>query len=195
MRFLKFYIILGLLLLPVSPVFASPTVDLAGILQAFQTQLGPLYTLVVALAYVMGIWFISDSIHRLKKYGQQRTMMSTNASMAKPIILMVLGLALLYFPSFVNISTETLWVYGTSTSVLKYPDEPSSWDAFIHPLIDIIRLFGLIAVVRGVVILTRLASESVQPGTMGKGLMHIIAGTLAVNIVGTINVIKATFGF
>jgi len=107
---------------------------------------------------------------------------------------MAIGLGLLYFPTVVNVSIQSLWVYSSSSSILKYPSEPSSWDAFVQPLIDTIRLFGLIAVVRGLVILTRIAGENPQPGSMGKGLMHIIAGTLAINIVGTIDMIKATFG-
>lgn len=193
MKVFKWLILMSLF--SISSAYAGPSEDIAQMMQNFQTQLGPLYNFVVAISYVMGIWFIADSIFRLKKYGQNRTMMSTNASMAKPLILMGLGLALLYFPTFVNISIQSLWVYGSSSSVLKYPAEPTTWDAFIHPLIDTIRLFGLIAIVRGIVILTKLASENPQPGSMGKGAMHIIAGTLAVNIIGTIDVIKATFGF
>lgn len=180
-------------LFPIANAFAGPGEDLAGMLQTLQTNLGPVYKLIVALSYVMGIYFLADAIFKLKKYGQARTMMSTNASMAKPIILFILGLALLYFPTFVNVSIQSLWVYGSS-SVLKYPNEPSSWDAFIHPLIDIIRLFGLVAVIRGLTILTKLANESTQPGSVAKGLMHIIGGILAINIVGTIDVVKATFG-
>ncbi len=182
-------------MLPVGIAMAGPSEDLAGMMQALQSNLGPLYRFVVAISYVMGIWFISDSIMKLKKYGQARTMMSTNASMAKPIILMGIGVAMLYFPTFVNVSVASIWVNGSSSSVLKYPTGTSMWDAFVHPLIDTLRLFGLIAVVRGLAILTKLGNESVQPGTVGKGLMHIIAGTLAVNIVGTIGIIKATFGF
>jgi intracellular multiplication protein IcmC len=194
MKAIKWYFILLLTSLPISNAFASPSSDLASIMQTFQANIGPLYTFIVALAYVMGVWFITDAIFRLKKYGQQRTMMSTHASMAKPVILLILGLALLYFPSFVTVSIQSIWVNSTSSSVLRYPVEPSTWNAFVYPLIDIIRLFGLIAIVRGIIILTRLAGESVQPGSAGKGLMHIIAGTLAVNIVGTIDIIKATFG-
>jgi intracellular multiplication protein IcmC len=188
------YILVAVFLLPTTQAFAGPSEDLANILQHFQAQLGPVYTLVVALAYVLGVWFIADSIFKLKKYGQARTMMSTNMSMAKPLVLLGLGLSLLYFPTLIGTSISTFWLYGSS-SVLKYPQEPSSWDAFVRPLIDTIRLFGLIAIIRGVVILTRLSHENPQPGTMGKGLMHIIAGTLAVNIVGTIQIVKATFGF
>jgi intracellular multiplication protein IcmC len=194
MKVVKWSFILLLTTLPVTNVLASG-VDIVRIMQNFQANIGPLYTFVVAISYVMGFWFFTDSIYRLKKYGQARTMMSAQASLAKPLIMMALGLALLYFPTFVNVSVQSIWVNSPSSSVLKYPLEPSVWDAVMHPLIDTIRLFGLIAIVRGIIILTRLANENHQPGSMGKGLMHIIAGTLGVNIVGTIDIIKATFGF
>jgi intracellular multiplication protein IcmC len=195
MVILRLLLIALVSLYPAGIAFAGSSEDLAGMMQTLQQNLGPVSRFVVALSYVMGLWFITDAVFRLKKYGQARTMMSSNTSMAKPIILMIIGAALLYFPTFVTVSIQSLWVYGSSSSVIRYPVGLSSWDAFTHPLIDVIRLFGLIAVVRGLVILTKLAGESTQPGSVGKGLMHILAGTLAINIVGTINVIKATFGF
>lgn len=193
MKSMKWFIIVLISSLPISNALAMQ--DILGMLQTFDTNIGPISNLVVAVAYVLGLFFIADSIFRLKKYGQARTMMSTNASMAKPLILMGIGVSLLYFPTFVQTSVYTFWAYSSSNSILQYPAEPSMFNAFVHPLIDIIRLFGLIAVVRGLVILTKTAAESSQPGTVGKGIVHVIAGTFAINIVGTINVIQATFGF
>lgn len=167
--------------------------DLVGMMQTLQTNLGPLYKLVIATSYVMGIWFMVDGIFRLKKYGQARTMMSTNTSLAKPVLLFCFGLGLLYFPTLINISVQSLWAYG-SNSILKYPTDTGLWNGVVNPLVDLIRLFGLIAFLRGMLILTRLANENPQPGSVGKGMMHITGGILAINIVGTVNVIKATFG-
>jgi intracellular multiplication protein IcmC len=187
------FIIIGMLLW--GEAVAGPAQDLVGMMQTIQKNLGALAQFAVAISYVSGLWFIADSIFKLKKYGQARTMMSTNTSLAKPLILMAIGAALFYFPTFATVSIQSLWAYGSSNSVLKYPAEPSFWDAFVHPLIDLVRLFGLIAVIRGLVLLTKLSHENPQPGSIGKGILHIIAGTLAINIVGTIDVIKATFGF
>jgi intracellular multiplication protein IcmC len=198
---LKVYMNVFKWLISISAIFATTTAfagtiqDIINIMRAFQSNIWPLYHFVVAIAYVMGIWFVLDAIFKLKKYGQARTMMSANASLAKPIILLFLGLGLLYFPTFVSISIQSIWVSSTSDSVLRYPLETSILDVIIRPLIDSIRLFGLIAIIRGIVILTSLANESTQPGRTGKGIMHIIAGTMAVNIVGTLDIIKATFGF
>ncbi len=195
MKILRTFFIVALIFFPALSAWAAVGEDMAGMMRTFQSNLGPVYQLVVAISYVMGVWFIVDSIFRLKKYGQQRTMMSSQASMAKPIILFIIGLGLLYFPTFVNVSIQSIWVNSSSNSVLWWGSTGSTWSAFVNPLIDVVRLFGLIAVVRGLVILTRIAAESTQPGTTGKALMHIIAGTLAINIIGTINIIRATFGF
>lgn len=196
MKIFRFLItVIALSLYPVVNALAGPGEDLIQMMQTLQSNLGPVYRLVIAISYIMGIWFITDSIFRLKKYGQQRTMMSSQASLAKPVILMGIGLALLYFPTFVHVSLQTIWTNSSSNSVVWYGSGNTSWDAFIRPLLAVVRLFGVIAVVRGLVILTRIAAESTQPGTVGKGLIHIIAGTFAINIIGTINIIRATFGF
>lgn len=190
---LRILFLISMVLLPASVTYADISQNISSMLLNLQQNLGPVYKLVIAVAYVLGIWFIADSIFRLKKYGQSRTMMSTNASMAKPIIIFVIGLGLLYFPTMINISVQTLWLQSSS-SILKYPVDSGMWDSIVHPLIDLIRLFGLIAFVRGMLILTRLGNESPQPGSVAKGLMHITGGILAVNIVGTVDMIKATFG-
>src|SRR5437660_1130051 len=100
------FILVSLVLIPLSNAYAVTGEDLAGVLQSLQTNLGPVFRLLVASSFVLGIWFMTDAVFRLKKYGQARTMMSTNASMAKPIILFLLGLALLYFPTLIDISIQ-----------------------------------------------------------------------------------------
>src|ERR1700722_671006 len=121
MKMMKWLLILSIGVMPIGIALAGPGEDLAGMMRALQSNLGPVYRLVIALSYVMGLWFIADSIFRLKKYGQARTMMSTNASMAKPVLLMIIGAAMLYFPSFLNVSIASLWVNASSSSILKYP--------------------------------------------------------------------------
>jgi intracellular multiplication protein IcmC len=190
----KILFVVLLIFIPFVDAHAALGEDLAGILRNLQNNLPDLYKLVIAVAYVAGIYFVADSIFRMKKVAQGRTMMSTQTSVAKPLILFLVGIALIYFPSFVDYSIQSLWIYG-SESVLKYPHEAGIWDSFVHPLIDLIRLFGLIAITRGLIIFSGLGHESSRPGIVGKGLMHIIGGIFAVNIVGTIDIIKGTFGF
>jgi intracellular multiplication protein IcmC len=60
------------------------------------------------------------------------------------------------------------------------------------PLTMIIRVIGLIAFVRGWVLIARSASQGQPPGGTGKGLIHVFGGILAINIVGTLNMINTT---
>ena len=56
----------------------------------------------------------------------------------------------------------------------------------------IIQTIGLIAFIRGWVLVARSASQGQPPGGTGKGLVHVFGGILAMNIVGTIQVINNT---
>jgi intracellular multiplication protein IcmC len=190
----KILFVVLLIFVPFVDAYAAMGEDLAGILRNLQNNLPALYKLVIAVSYVAGIYFVADSVFRMKKVAQGRTMMSSHTSIARPLILFMVGIALIYFPTFIDYSIQSLWIYG-SESVLKYPQEPGMWDSFINPVIDLIRLFGLIAITRGLIIFAGLGSENPRPGVVGKGLMHILGGVFAVNIVGTIDVLKGTFGF
>ena len=55
------------------------------------------------------------------------------------------------------------------------------------------RVIGAISFIRGWVILTRV-SKHAQPGTFGKGLTHVIAGILAINIYETWEILMNTLG-
>ena len=133
------------------------------------------------------------AVYMLKKYGQMRTMMAMNVSIAKPMVVLLTGAGLIYVPGIIDVGLDSLWSYN-SNSVLKYPTDTSSWEAIINPLIDVVRLFGFIAFVRGWAMIAKFGAEQAQPGTGGKAVMHMIGGLLAMNIVGTWGAVKATFG-
>jgi intracellular multiplication protein IcmC len=61
-----------------------------------------------------------------------------------------------------------------------------------RPLTMIIQVIGLIAFVRGWVLIARSASQGQPPGGTGKGFMHVFGGILAINIVGTLEMINNT---
>ncbi len=167
--------------------------DIASMLANVEATVPQITKLVVALCYTMGVGMILKSVYMLKMYGQGQTMMSQHHSISKPFIVLFCGIGCLYIPTIISISVDSLWAYG-SGSVLQYPTDTTNWDAVVNPLLSIVRLFGLIAFVRGWTLLVKLGAEQAQPGTLGKGIMHMLGGVLAMNIVGTINVVKATLG-
>ena len=60
------------------------------------------------------------------------------------------------------------------------------------PLTLIIQTVGLAAFVRGWLLIARGASGGQQQGGMGKGLVHVLGGIMAINIVQTVTIINNT---
>lgn len=158
----------------------------------------PLQNLISGLAYLIGISFIVKALYSLKVYGEARSMMSSNSSIKEPAIYILVGSLLIYTPTAVEIMMNTTFGYST---ILSYaPIGGSSWlgtffgsDTEIQkPLMLIVQIVGLYAFIRGWVLIARAASQGQPPGGTGKGLVHVFGGILAMNIVGTIQVINNT---
>ncbi len=156
-----------------------------------QQSLVAIWTFLAALCYVLGVWFVGIGIMRLKQYGQMTVMMSTSASLAPTIAYVTVGIGMLYLPTLLDTLNITLWNYDFS-SITAYPATSSFSDVMI-PLTALLQVLGFIAFIRGWVMLAKLGGHSAQPGTLGKGVMHMIGGVLAMNITGTITMLHTTF--
>ncbi|HIG0327929.1 TPA: type IVB secretion system protein IcmC/DotE [Legionella pneumophila] len=175
-------------------------VSQANILANVANQLEPVQRLITGGAYLIGCAFIFKAIYSLKVYGEARTMMSSNTSIKEPVMYLLVGALLIYFPTLVSSVLQTTFGYS---SPLSYSGGVSSGSDTItalfgsgslvgRPLVMIIRVIGLIAFVRGWVLIARSASQGQPPGGTGKGLIHVFGGILAINIVGTIDMINNT---
>lgn len=154
----------------------------------------PVQNLITGAAYVVGIAFAFKAIYSLKVYGEARTMMATNSSIKEPAFYMAIAAILIYFPTGFEIFMNTTFGYST---VLSYGDSEVV-DSVVgdtdlgNALVIIFQTVGLYAFVRGWVLIARAASQGQPPGGTGKGLMHVFGGILAVNIVGTVEMINNT---
>ena len=199
---LRIFFVLGLIIL-VLPLLSGCTTsasDLNKIMAALSKNITSLVKLIAAVSYIMGLWMIYSALYALKLYGDARTMMaSQGAGMGGPLFRMILGVFLLLFPGMVHIMVNSLWAAGTGApaSITDYPilsSEMMPWSDTMHGVIDIIRVLGYISVLRGFYTLSKAAHQGSQPGMYGKGTLHIAAGIMAINVVGTINVIQHSFG-
>ncbi|MCB1827872.1 MAG: type IV secretion protein IcmC [Coxiellaceae bacterium] len=188
-------LIISLVLLTPVVTFGASSAgrNFAQMMTTFQSNLPFVKMLVVGFSYTMGVALILNAVFKLKRYGEMRTMMATNMSAIKPLVVMMVGAGLIYLPTLIDYMVGTLYAYGSS-SVMEYPTQ-SDWSQVINPLIQTVKVLGLISFVRGWAMLAKYGSEGgQQPGTAGKSIMHMVGGVLAMNIVGTIDVIKASFG-
>lgn len=151
--------------------------------------------LLTATTYILGLFFAFKAIYAFKVYGEQRTMMSSNSSIKEPILNFIVAAGLLYFPSMVDVFLMT--TFG-STNILSYDQLNSNVSDYFsvanggQALIQFLQVIGIIAFIRGWLLLARSASHGQQPGGMGKGVIHICGGVLMVNIVETINIFYNT---
>jgi len=169
--------------------------EIGQMMQNLKRDLPHLVKFIAAVSYTGGVWFVFSALHELRIYGQARTMMPTNINLSGPLIRLVVGVFMMFLPGFINVSIYTLWNYS-STEILLYPaDIKAGWSDIIQGVVALIRVIGYIAFVRGLILVTRSARQGVPPGMLSKAITHIIGGLLAINIVGTIDAIKGTFGW
>lgn len=169
--------------------------DFTDWLTNLQTHLPAVIKLIVASAYVIGLWFICLGILKLKAYGHQTVFMSTHASLTGPLIYFAVGIMLFYTPTMIDIVNFTFWGYGTD-NIIAYPDEASTnLTSILDPCIAIVRVIGYMAFVRGWIMLTRLGQHGGGAGVVGKAITHIVGGILAINIVGTWYIIQNTLEY
>ncbi len=171
----------------------------AEILTRLAESLAPVERLITGGAYLIGCAFLFKAIYSLKVYGEARTMMSNSASVKEPIMYLLVGVMLIYFPTGARVIMESTFGYHNVLEYAPVSSNNASLDTLFgsgsvvgQPLAMLIKVVGLIAFVRGWVLIARSASQGQPPGGTGKGLMHVFGGILAINIVGTIHMINNT---
>lgn len=171
----------------------------ANILNNLSNSLGPVQKLITGSAFLIGCAFIFKAIYSLKMYGEAKTMQSNSTSVKEPLIYLFVGAMLIYFPTGFKVLLQTTFGYE---NILQYAPVNNggqgmtalfgSGSVVARPLTMVIQIIGAIAFVRGWVLIARSASQGQPPGGTGKGLIHVFGGILAINIVGTLNMINNT---
>lgn len=175
--------------------------DQSNIINNIAASLVPVEKLVTGFAYLMGLTFFFKAIYTLKTYGESKSSMmsSGSSSMKEPVIYLMVGAMFVYFPTGLAILLNT--TFGSS-NILQYAPINSgnntmttlfgSASSMGASLALIIQVIGVIAFVRGWVLIARSASQGQQPGGAGKGMVHVFGGILAMNIVLTLQIINNT---
>ena len=198
----KFYspriyiLLLGGLFLSPSLVFAlgsSSGKDAIGIIENLARNMASIRSGILGFLYFSGICFIIKSIYYLKVYGEARTMMATTSSMKPPLTWLLVGMVFIAFPHALTITMNT--VFSHYDGILAYPEwahaKPDfDFELFMNSIFSIIRVIGLVSFARGWFII----AQSAQGGgghqaTLSKGIIHIMAGIIGMNIVRSLNVI------
>jgi hypothetical protein len=195
-------LLLALLMLMLAvPVFAADANTAASQIQGLNAQdminriagqIPSLMRMVTAVGYVIGMYFIFFGLLKLKQYGETRTMMSSQHHLSEPLMYLIAGALLLYLPGSVQVGMSTFWA---EPSPYGYLQEQDQWSQFINNCFLVIQLFGTIAFIRGLVILSHSGGmHGGQQGQFAKGMTHLIGGIFCINIYQFVKVILFTVG-
>lgn len=163
-------------------------------------SLQSVHQLITACAYLMGISFVIKAIYSMKTLAESRTQQSTHGSLKEPLFYLLAGAMLIYIPTAVQVFLNS--TFGQGAQILAYaPIESENStlnnlfgaDSTMGAVIAlVIQVVGVIAFIRGWVLIARSASQGQPPGGTGKGLAHVFGGIMAMNIVATLQVINNT---
>ncbi len=180
-------------LLPAYAAISSVTsYTAADMIENIALQIPSVMHLVTALGYVIGIVFIFTGVMKLKHVGEMRTMMSQEHGVKGPMVYIAVGAALIYLPSTVQVGLSTFW---TQPNPYGYVVQGDQWTQLVGTCLMVIQLFGVIALIRGLVMLGHLGSgHGGHQGGLGKAVTHIIGGLFCINIYQFVQVVMLTLG-
>lgn len=188
----------GVLLLVASmPAWAdqSGSGDIGNLPDILKANLYLIATIMQTLAILIGLALFIGGMFQLKRYGEMRTMMSSQMSIAGPLAMLFSGVAMLCSPLLMGTLLVSFWGPTGVTDLPYDGSTDSSWSQYIEPVLMLVRLVGVYAFMRGFVMASKIGGGHAQPGTSGKVLIHIFAGILCVHIMGTIQLIESILGF
>jgi len=164
------------------------------ILDNLNASIPALNSLVTGGSVLLGAVFMVRGIYKLKHFAEMRTMMSSQNSLMEPVVLLMVGAILLYWPSMLSASLETIF---STTSPLAYQASGygENYDVVIQTCGNMIKLIGFIAFIRGWLLIAKYNHQGAQGGSnLTKGIWHVVGGTCAINIYETWQIVKSTLG-
>jgi intracellular multiplication protein IcmC len=165
--------------------------NIFAMLESLAEQLPSLITLVKVFAYLAGLIFIGSALYKLRSFGDFRMMMHGGGSDLKGAFgAITFGTFLIWLPRTLETVSATFW--GVTEPIGYEPGGASLYDQGIAVCMEIVAFVGLIAFVRGLIIMGKLGQQGQQPNMFGKAMTHMIGGILAYHLGATIDVIKGT---
>jgi hypothetical protein len=135
---------------------------------------------------ISGITLVLLAIMEFKRFAEARGMMGQQHSMAKPVVMLVCGSALLALPSILPAIVSA--VFSNSQD-----DAYNSSIPGLAGLILFIRFLGLCSVIKGIIMLSKTGGSGAQPGMRGKAFVHMFSGVLLLHIVTVQNLVQNFF--
>ena len=139
----------------------------------------------------LGLLICLFGFFQFKRYGESRTMMSSQHSIAEPIVTILGGVMLTMITPMIGLFNSIF--LGTS-DLIAYSGSSGGTDYnTMKMVITFLRVIGVGALINGFVKLSRTGRQNSQQGTAGKALIYIVGGVSCTNCVAVINLLCNLF--
>ncbi len=206
---------LSILIAP-SLAFASLTeLDVTDIMQNLRKILNPMMVLLLTASFLSGILFLLRGFLMLKAFAMPLTQASKPGEIAGPLVYIFVGTVLIYIPSSTDVLSNTLFgsnvdsifsnsgnsysvnlqnMGKASDQILGYApvSVEGQWAALIDTIVLYMQFIGFLAFMRGWFIVAESGQPGTQPGSISKGVIHIVGGLLAINFLPLVNAVHNT---
>ncbi len=143
-----------------APVFAAGG-DIGNLPDTLMNNLGWIAIIFQSVSIFLGLGIFVGGMFQLKRYGEMRTMMSSQMSIGGPAMMLFSGASLMYLPTFISTVLVGFWGSGAEMD-LPVESTMEGWAQYIPPVLMLVRLVGVYAFTRGFVILGRSGSHGQQ---------------------------------
>ena len=162
--------------------------DLLQIIRNIAAIVPNLQTMFLVFSWVFGVIFV---IMSLRLAAKRQAMGPNSGDWSQPLWMFFIGISFVAIPSFIfsfsqsifgmdpNPDPSSIFAYAPSTLGVMADGGPAQ--EIIEGIVVIVRLIGLIAVMRGLIMLNQTAQGTGQGKTLGPGFTFVIAGIIALN--------------
>jgi hypothetical protein len=165
--------------------------DITTMIETLGTSIDPTTRMVVGFCYLIGVWFIWQSIKKLHDMADQRARYGGGGRSFIPLAYGMGGVTLLFLPTFVQVAQNTFFGMSSPISYQNWFDAlKDEYGNSVYIMTRLTQLAGLFWFVRGVTLLVQASEPGVQHGP--KGLGFLVAGIFAMNLQYTANVVAYT---
>ena len=141
------------------------------------------WPVVLTLSYLVGLIFAIVSLFQSVDHKNKFNRMTAVWTFVSAVLLSNL-------PSMLDSMAMSIFNSGSEQS-LSYSPPGSPGAVYIQFAVIAIRFVGLIGIARGICLLRGVSS---QPGNLSRGIVHMVGGIIAVNLVTFLQGIGATIG-
>ena len=214
------YLFIAYWLIAVLPLPAEASLGDVGDIQTLMTRLERVlpafWGLMVIIAYVAGLGFFLKGLLMLKAFSAPLTQQTRPGEISGPLVYLFVGTMMLWIAPSTDIISRSIFgsdfvkisIAGSDTGIAgeSYQRTQASsellsyapvsiegeWAAMFNTIVIYIRFIGFLAFIRGWFLIAHAGQPGVQPGTISKGLVHLVGGIMAINFVPLVKIIHNT---